>query len=145
MDYALWPVPIQDYFWNNESVPQFLWLLGSRSARRKACKNFNSMCFKLYYATNMCIQNVAYVSSQVKMKLSATAMQATRGRGDIGSYSFLTLAIDGDARSESRPGRPLPRYPLYRRLAGPQSSSVHRRQMKNPLPLPRIEPRKSSL
>jgi hypothetical protein len=34
-----------------------------------------------------------------------------------------------------------PRYPLYRRLGGPQSRSGHRRYRKNPLPLPGIEPR----
>jgi hypothetical protein len=34
-----------------------------------------------------------------------------------------------------------PRYPLYRRLGGPQSRSGHRGYRKNPLPLPGIEPR----
>jgi hypothetical protein len=34
-----------------------------------------------------------------------------------------------------------PRYPLYRRLGGPQSRSGHRGRRKNPLPLPGIEPR----
>jgi hypothetical protein len=34
-----------------------------------------------------------------------------------------------------------PRYPLYRRLGGPQSRFEHRGYRKNPLPLPGIEPR----
>jgi hypothetical protein len=34
-----------------------------------------------------------------------------------------------------------PRYPLYRRLGGPQSRSGHRGYRKNPLPLPGIESR----
>jgi hypothetical protein len=34
-----------------------------------------------------------------------------------------------------------PRYPLHRRLGGPQSRSGHRGYRKNPLPLPGIEPR----
>jgi hypothetical protein len=34
-----------------------------------------------------------------------------------------------------------PRYPLYRRLGGPQSRSGHRGYRKNPLPLSGIEPR----
>jgi hypothetical protein len=46
------------------------------------------------------------------------------------SYSFLTSALDGGEWSASRPGRALPRgkdprYPLYRRLGGPQSRSEH--------------------
>jgi hypothetical protein len=48
--------------------------------------------------------------------------------------------------STSRSGRALPpgrdpRYPLYRRLGGPQSRSGHRGKRNNPLPLPGIEPR----
>jgi hypothetical protein len=47
------------------------------------------------------------------------------------SYSFLTLILDGGGWSASRPGRALPRgkdfrYPLYRRLGGPQSRSGHK-------------------
>jgi hypothetical protein len=54
--------------------------------------------------------------------------------------------LDGGEWSASRPGRALPqgkdpRYPLYRRLGGPQSRSGHRGSRKNPLPLPGIEPR----
>jgi hypothetical protein len=37
-----------------------------------------------------------------------------------------------------------PRYPLDRRLGGPQNWSGHRGQRKNPLPLPGIEPRSPS-
>jgi hypothetical protein len=44
------------------------------------------------------------------------------------SYSFLTSALEGGEWSASHPGRALPpgkepRYPLYRRLGGPQSRS----------------------
>jgi hypothetical protein len=47
------------------------------------------------------------------------------------SYSFLTSALDGGEWSGSRPGLALPRgkdprYPLDRRLGGPQSRSGHR-------------------
>jgi hypothetical protein len=38
-----------------------------------------------------------------------------------------------------------PRYPLYRRLGGPQSRSGNRGYKKNSLPLPGIESRSSSL
>jgi hypothetical protein len=68
------------------------------------------------------------------------------GEEEYSSYSFLTSALGGGEWSASRPGRALPQgkylwYPLYRRLGGPQSGSVHRGQRKNPLPLPGIEPR----
>jgi hypothetical protein len=53
------------------------------------------------------------------------------GETRYSSYSFLTSALDGDEWSASRPGRTLPRgkdprYPLYRRLVGPQSRSGRR-------------------
>jgi hypothetical protein len=61
---------------------------------------------------------------------------ATRHGGAWGerryiSYSFLTTALDGGECSASRPGHALsrgkdPRYPLYRRLGGPQTRSGHR-------------------
>jgi hypothetical protein len=61
---------------------------------------------------------------------------ATRHGGDWGerrysSYSFSTSVLDVGEWSASRPSRALrrgkdPRYPLYRRLGGPQSRSRHR-------------------
>jgi hypothetical protein len=66
----------------------------------------------------------------LKNKSSATAMQEKRGRG-VSIYSFLTSAQD---RSDQRHAPAAfytrgkdPRYPLYRRLSGPQSRSGHRR------------------
>jgi hypothetical protein len=61
------------------------------------------------------------------------------------SYSFLTLALDGDQMSASRPGRALPlekdpQYPLDRRLGRPQSWFGHRDYRESPFPLPGIEP-----
>jgi hypothetical protein len=52
------------------------------------------------------------------------------GKRRYSSYSFLTSALDGGEWSASRPGRALPRgkdtrYPLYRRVGGPQSRSGH--------------------
>jgi hypothetical protein len=42
------------------------------------------------------------------------------------SYSFTTSALDEGEWSASRPEAKDPRYPLYRRLVGPQSRSGHR-------------------
>ena len=54
----------------------------------------------------------------------------------------MTTALKGGERSASRPGRSLPpgktRYPLYRRLGGPQGRSEQVRKISPP---PRIDPR----
>jgi hypothetical protein len=52
------------------------------------------------------------------------------GERRYSSYSFLNSALDEGAWSASRPSRAFPRgkdhrYPLYRRLGGPQSWSGH--------------------
>jgi hypothetical protein len=65
------------------------------------------------------------------------AMEA-KGERMYSAYSFTTSALDRGEWLASRPGRVLPRgkdprYPLYRRLAGPQSWSGHRGLRKNPL------------
>ena len=47
--------------------------------------------------------------------------------GPEGGYSSMTAALEGGKWSATRPGRTLPpgktRYPLYRRLGGPQGRS----------------------
>jgi hypothetical protein len=54
----------------------------------------------------------------------------------------MTTALEGGEGSASRPGRSLPpgktRYPLYRRLGGPQGWSG---QVQNISPLPGFDPR----
>jgi hypothetical protein len=62
----------------------------------------------------------------------------TWGSGGI-APPFLTSALDGDEWSASRPGRftlrgNCPRYPLDRRLGGPQSRSGHYGEEKNLTP-----------
>ena len=57
------------------------------------------------------------------------SVQAVRPTGgvELWLYPFMTTALEGDEGSASRPGRSLPpgktRYPLYRRLGGPQDRS----------------------
>jgi hypothetical protein len=89
-------------------------------------------------------------AGRLKTKQSkAVPLQATEvlgGERRYSFYSFLTSALDGGEWSASRPCRALPRgkdprYPLYRRVGGPQSRSGHRGYRKNPLPLPGIKPR----
>jgi hypothetical protein len=58
-------------------------------------------------------------------KLSHYTPRRHLGEKRYSSYSFSTSALDGDEWSASRPGRALApglghRYPLYRRLGGPQ-------------------------
>jgi hypothetical protein len=76
------------------------------------------------------------LNSVMSPPASTKSCPTTRHAGAWGerrnsSKSFLASAIDGGERSASRPGRALsrgndPRYPLYRRLGGPQSRSGHR-------------------
>jgi hypothetical protein len=66
-----------------------------------------------------------------KVKQSRYTPRRRFGERRYSSYSFTTSALDGGEWSASRPGRVLPqgkgpRYPLYRRLGGPQSRSGHR-------------------
>jgi hypothetical protein len=71
---------------------------------------------------------------KVKVKLSRNSYAGAKGERKFSSYSFVTSALDGGEWSASRPGRALlslppgkdPRYPLYRRLGGPESRSGHR-------------------
>jgi hypothetical protein len=65
------------------------------------------------------------------------------------SYSFTTSTLDGVSSQRHAPAALYPRgkdprYPLYRRLGGPQSRSGHRGYRNNSLSLPGIEPRSLS-
>jgi len=55
------------------------------------------------------------------------SVKAVRPIGGVEFYSFLTTTLERGEESASRPGRSLPsgktRYPLYRRLGGPQGRS----------------------
>jgi hypothetical protein len=90
-------------------------------------------------------QAITYVHFLKKSSPATRHAGAWRERR-YSSYSFLTSALDGvsgqrHAPAALFPGERTPRYPLYRRLGGPQSRSGHRGKRKNPFPLPRIEPR----
>jgi hypothetical protein len=70
----------------------------------------------------------AFLHSNVKA-VPLHAMKALGGE-KYSSYSFMTSTLDEGQWSASRPGRALPtgkgpRYPLDRRLGGPQSRSGH--------------------
>ena len=65
-------------------------------------------------------------------------MQAVRSTGgvEVQRCSFMTAALEGGEGPASRPGRSLPpgknRYPLYRRLGGPQGRSGKVRKISSP-------------
>jgi hypothetical protein len=65
-----------------------------------------------------------------------------KGEQRYSSTLFLTSALEGGEGSKSCPGRTLPpgktRYPLYRRLRGPQGRSGHVRKISSP---PGFDPR----
>jgi hypothetical protein len=80
----------------------------------------------------------------VKEKLSCYHHAGNKER-KYSSYSFLTLALDWvsgqhHALAVLNPREKDPQHPLDRRLGGAHSWSGHRGYMKNPLPLPEIEP-----
>ena len=64
------------------------------------------------------------------------ALYIVGGGGEAKLYSSLTTALEGGEGSASRPGRSLPlektRYPLYRRLGGPQGRSGQVRKISLP-------------
>jgi hypothetical protein len=70
-------------------------------------------------------------SRKSEVKLSRYRHAGDKGERNNSCYSFSTSVLDGGEWSESRPGCALARgkdlrYPLCRRLAGPQSRSGHR-------------------
>jgi hypothetical protein len=72
------------------------------------------------------------ITRMVKKQSSPSARHGGAWGGEeVQLYSFLTSALDGGEWSASRPCRALPwgkdpRYPLNRRLGGPQSRSGRR-------------------
>jgi hypothetical protein len=89
---------------------------------RRPCPNFRSW--------PKCLQFLTCKYHSIKKQSRYTPCGAW-GERRYSSYSFLTSALDRGEWSASRPGRALPqrkdpRYPLYRRLGGPQSRSGHR-------------------
>jgi hypothetical protein len=93
-----------------------------------------------HYVYHTTVYGTELGSRLVLAKTKAVPLHATKALGGgrrYSSYSFSTSALDEDEWSVSRPDRALPpvkdpRYPLYRRLCGPQSRSGHRGKRKNP-------------
>jgi hypothetical protein len=80
-------------------------------------------------------RNIA-IEKQTKHSSPDTRHGGAWGERRYNSYSFLTSALDGGEWSASRPGRSLPpekdlRYPLYRKLGGPQSRPGQRLEEKS--------------
>jgi len=85
---------------------------------------------------------------KLKVKLSRYHHAGAKRERKCRSYSFFTSALDGGQRHTTAalyPRKKDPQYPLYRGLGGPQSCYGHRGQRTNPLPVPGIEHRSSSL
>jgi hypothetical protein len=125
-----------------------------RVFRRKFCMYFNlpmHAVFPAHFAIDVIITMARKDGRQErKVKLPIYRHISAKGERKYSSCSFLTLALDGGKWSASRHGRAFPRgkdprYPLDRRLGGPQSWFGHRGLIKSPLPLPGIEPRSFSL
>jgi hypothetical protein len=116
------------------------------------CRSFHPLRWFLLKSIDLVSHCELSLLNPVYMLNLLEANQSRRSHGGAwgamrySSYSFLTSSLVGGEWSSSRPDRASPRgkdprYPLYRRLGGPQSWSGHR----GPLPLPGIEPHSSSL
>jgi len=78
----------------------------------------------------VCLWRMEWLKQKQKREVVPLPPCRRQGGEKYSSYSFLTSALDGGEWSASRPGRALPlgkdlRYPLDRRLGGPQSWSGH--------------------
>jgi hypothetical protein len=86
-----------------------------------------------------------FVSKKKEVKQSRYSPWRRMRERRYSSYSFTTSALDGVSGQRHAPAALYPRgkdprYPLDRKLGGPQSRSWHGGYRKNPLPLPGIEP-----
>jgi hypothetical protein len=89
--------------------------------------DFKKICF-VKVSSHSC-NLILYMPKKVKQSRYTPWWRL--GERKYSSNSFLTSALDSGEWSASRPGRDFPRgndlrYPLYRRLDGPQSRSGHR-------------------
>ena len=82
----------------------------------------------VHYTCHWIVYNIGFTISQ-----ATRALRESRG---IDLLYLLTLALEGGEGSASRPGRTLPpgktRYPLYRKLGGPQGWSGQVRKISPP-------------
>jgi hypothetical protein len=87
------------------------------------------------------------VKIKVKVKVKFTLEQATKAQRlsvEVQLYSFFNLELDGVVGQSHAPAALPPgkiRYPLYRRLGGPQGRSVRVRKIS---PVPGFKPGPSS-
>jgi hypothetical protein len=82
-------------------------------------------------AVKMFSHLISFRNKRKKKSVPLHAMEAHGGKRRYSSYSYLTSALDGvnGQRNDSAPLYPQgkdPRYPLDRRLGGPQSRSGSR-------------------
>jgi hypothetical protein len=90
------------------------------------CPGVKIVTFKVHYS----------ITAHKQKSSPATSHAGTLGERRYSSYSFVTSALDRGEWSASHPSLTLPRgkdhrYPLYRRLGGPQSRSGHRLEEKS--------------
>jgi hypothetical protein len=88
------------------------------------CGNF---CITYYF--------LDFVLKEYKAKAVLLNAKKALGGEEYSSCSFSTLAVDrvcGQSHAPDPPRVKVPRYPLYRRLGGPQSRSGHRSKRKTP-------------
>jgi hypothetical protein len=114
--------------------------------QRRLCHANGLTCSVRFCTISTCTRSVLMWMSSLwnKDNVKCTLVQALRlctgrtaHRGlEIQLYPFMTTALEGGEWSVSRTGRSLPpgktRYPLYRRLGGPQGRSGQVRNISPP-------------
>jgi hypothetical protein len=80
----------------------------------------------MYVCLYVCMYVCVYKINVNQVKQSLYTPWRRLGERRYSSYSFTTSALDGVSGQRHAPAALYPRYPLYRRLGGPQSRSGHR-------------------
>jgi hypothetical protein len=89
------------------------------------------------YSENHMKATNTFCGRPLKLKMFHYTPRRRLGGEEYNSYSFSTSALNGVSGQRHAPAALYsqgkdPRYPLYRRLGGPQSRSGHRGYRKNP-------------
>jgi hypothetical protein len=116
--------------------------IGTGTSWLQVCSLGSEICELTYTTPVLCVHFLHVVMIALPLRYSTSLSVPCRhvGGADISLQFrlFLTWTLDGCEWSTSRPGRFTPlielRYPLNRRLGGPQRRSWRFGEEKNPLP-----------
>jgi len=136
---------LEDYSMNTIFLPiHVLWFLTFRKLQVELCNLYSRTSplhqnsRSVWHSDRVGVGLVYFVRWSAPLCRHWGSVQAVRPIGgvEVWLYSFMPTVIEGGEGSASRPGRSLPpgktRYPLYRRLGGPQGRSGQVRKISPP-------------